>query len=106
LSIRVHSGRRRWSIENAFLPEHEENARTVLSSTTKLLWDLSADQTAEDSARAVERSTTKLLRDFSADQAAELEAGDMLYLPPRVPHEGTGTLLACVSSCLVGFKCA
>jgi ribosomal protein L16 Arg81 hydroxylase len=59
------SGRRRWSIENGFLTEQQEKKREVRGSATKLL------------------------RGFCADQAVELEAGDMLYLPPRMPHEGT-----------------
>jgi ribosomal protein L16 Arg81 hydroxylase len=81
-----HSGRRQWSIENAFLTEKQEKKR------------------------AVRNSMTKLLRDFSADQAVELEAGDMLYLPPRMPHEGTRTVilvpyLGCaVPVCRVGHR--
>lgn len=32
---------------------------------------------------------TRLLRNFRADQSWILKEGDMLYLPPRLPHQGT-----------------
>lgn len=35
------------------------------------------------------RAPLKLLRDFRPEQEWVLEAGDMLYLPPHVAHEGT-----------------
>lgn len=60
----ICSGRREWSIENSFLSKEDEKQR------------------------AVPRVDTKLLKDFRADQTWELETGDMLYLPPRVPHRG------------------
>ena len=31
---------------------------------------------------------TRLITDFSTDQSWELDPGDVLYLPPRVPHQG------------------
>ena len=43
-----------------------------------------------------------LLRDFSAEQEWVLEAGDMLYLPPGVPHYGLA-LEACMTFS-IGFR--
>lgn len=58
-------GRREWSIENSFLTREEEEAREVPNIETRLL------------------------RDFQADQTWTLRPGDVLYLPPRIPHRGT-----------------
>eukprot|EP01032_Pedospumella_encystans_P010513 gene10513-12279_t len=58
------SGKRRWSIESKFITEKEEKQRRV------------------------PRTSTRMLRDFSADEEWELNPGDMLYLPPRIPHKG------------------
>ena len=58
------SGKREWAIENSFLTEQQEKNREV------------------------PHSRTRLLRDFRADQSWEMQSGDMLYLPPRVPHRG------------------
>lgn len=58
------SGTRTWSIENSFLSDSDEKSREV------------------------EGSDTRLLRDFSPDLSWDLHPGDMLYLPPRIPHHG------------------
>lgn len=58
------SGTRRWSIENSFLSESDEKRREVKGSDTRLL------------------------RDFSPAMSWDLNPGDMLYLPPRIPHHG------------------
>lgn len=57
-------GTRRWSIENNFLSAEEEKNREVPNVQTRLL------------------------RDFRTDQSWELSPGDVLYLPPRIPHQG------------------
>ena len=57
-------GRRRWSIENSFV------------------------SAAEELRREVPNCDTRLITDFRVDQSWELEQGDVLYLPPRVPHQG------------------
>ena len=72
-------GQRDWSIENTFLTQREEYLREV------------------------PKSPTRLLGDFKADQTWRLDAGDMLYLPPRVPHRG----VSCGQDCTtisVGFR--
>lgn len=61
------SGLREWAIENNFLTEREEKIREVPNIQTRLL------------------------RDFRADQRWEMRPGDMLYLPPRIPHRGSLT---------------
>ncbi len=53
-------GRRRWSFDNQPLAELE---------------------TVEDSDLAV-------LKDYKPQQTVDLSAGDILYLPPRIPHHG------------------
>lgn len=44
----------------------------------------------------VVNSDTKLLKDFQAGQIWDLRPGDMLYLPPRIPHEGEQTVCICI----------
>jgi len=58
-------GTREWSIENTFLTLEKEQQRQVPNIDTRLL------------------------RDFCADQSWILHPGDVLYLPPRIPHRGT-----------------
>ena len=61
-------GTREWSIERAFLSLEQEQAREV------------------------KNSQTRLLRDFGTGGAVQtwtLQPGDVLYLPPRIPHRGT-----------------
>ena len=57
-------GKREWAIENAFVSAEEELAREVPNVDTRLL------------------------KGFIPDQVWELQAGDVLYLPPRIPHRG------------------
>jgi 50S ribosomal protein L16 3-hydroxylase len=58
-------GKRIWSIENRYI-SHAEELR-----------------------REVPNCDTRLISDFRADQEWELNEGDVLYLPPRIPHQGT-----------------
>lgn len=58
------SGQREWSIEHSFLSEREEKSREI------------------------PRAAVRLLRNFRSDQSWILSPGDMLYLPPRIPHRG------------------
>ena len=46
---------------------------------------------------------TRLLTGFQADQSWELEPGDMLYLPPRVPHQGVSLSEDCITVSM-GFR--
>lgn len=72
-------GKREWSIENCFLSSDEEKKREVPNIDTRLL------------------------KDFHADQAWVLNAGDMLYLPPRIPHQGISLGGGCTTVSL-GFR--
>ena len=45
----------------------------------------------------------KVLRRFKPEQDWVLEAGDLLYLPPGVAHEGTAVGGACLT-CSIGFR--
>jgi ribosomal protein L16 Arg81 hydroxylase len=72
-------GTREWSIENSFLSSEEERQREVPNIDTRLL------------------------RDFRADQSWTLQPGDVLYLPPRVPHRGTALGGGCTTVSL-GFR--
>lgn len=72
-------GRREWAIENSFVSGEEEAIREVPNVDTRLL------------------------RDFKADQKWVLETGDMLYLPPRIPHRGVSLGDDCVTISL-GFR--
>ncbi len=68
-------GRRRWQIENRPRPPGEENVPDL---------------------------DVRMLRQFEPDEEWLLEPGDLLYLPPRIPHLGTA-----VDACLtysIGFR--
>ena len=67
-------GRRRWRIESA--PRNEERLRPD--------------------------TALPLLADFDPEREWTLEPGDMLYLPPRVAHEGVA--LGCGFTCSIGFR--
>lgn len=56
----------------------------LLQGSGKRLWQIS-DQT---DLTLVENSHLKILKTFSANQSWLLEAGDMLYLPPKFAHWG------------------
>ena len=58
------NGEKEWAIENKFVSHDEELMRELPNSETRLL------------------------ADFTAGQTWKLKPGDMLYLPPRVPHRG------------------
>mmetsp|Transcript_10108 Transcript_10108/g.13229 ORF Transcript_10108/g.13229 Transcript_10108/m.13229 type:complete len:504 (+) Transcript_10108:47-1558(+) len=73
------SGKREWSIENRFVSGEEELERNIP--------DLDV----------------RVLKDFSPDQSWTLEPGDMLYLPPRVPHHGVSLDKDCCTYS-VGFR--
>lgn len=49
-----------------------------------------------------ERQPMKILRHFQAEQEWVLEPGDMLYLPPKVAHEGVA-IGECIT-CSIGFR--
>lgn len=53
--------------------------------------------------RLVPNIDTKLLRDFEKYQSWVLEEGDMLYLPPRLPHQGVSLSDECVTVSM-GFR--
>ncbi len=72
-------GQRDWSIERRFLTQSDEQLREV------------------------QGAPTRLLRDFQADQTWRLDAGDMLYLPPRVPHRGVSCGQDCTTVSM-GFR--
>lgn len=72
-------GEREWSIENAFLSASDELAREVKGAPTRLLTG------------------------FEADQSWRLKPGDMLYLPPRIPHRGVSCGMDCTTVSM-GFR--
>lgn len=72
-------GMREWSIENSFISPSAETLRLVSGSDTKIL------------------------KDFTPDQHWNLQPGDMLYLPPRVPHRGISLNDKCLTIS-IGFR--
>lgn len=73
------AGEREWSIENVFLDMRSEKEREVPNIKTRLL------------------------RDFVPHQAWHMTAGDMLYLPPRIPHRGVSKSKDCLTVSM-GFR--
>ncbi|MBI5331885.1 MAG: cupin domain-containing protein [Betaproteobacteria bacterium] len=61
-------------------------------------WEISS----QDNLELVEGAPTRILSNFVADRTWELEPGDMLYLPPRFPHNGVA-LTDCMTWS-VGFR--
>lgn len=51
----------------------------------------------------VEGSELQLLADFRATDSWELQAGDMLYLPPGIPHHGVASQEPC-TTWSIGFR--
>lgn len=72
-------GEREWSIENTFLSNSDELAREVKGAQTRLLTG------------------------FEADHSWRLKPGDMLYLPPRIPHRGVSCGQDCTTVSM-GFR--
>ena len=72
-------GTREWSIENSYVSPNEEAERLMVNSDTKIL------------------------KDFTAHQQWILQPGDMLYLPPRIPHRGISLDDECVTISM-GFR--
>ena len=70
---------REWSIESRFISTDEEKSREV------------------------PKVDTRLLRNFQKDQAWTMSEGDMLYLPPRVPHQGVALTDDCITVS-IGFR--
>ncbi|MGB9577900.1 MAG: JmjC domain-containing protein [Halothiobacillaceae bacterium] len=68
-------GRRRWMIEST--PRDDENAY-------------------------IDGLDLRILREFNPDQSWDLEPGDMLYLPPGIPHHGVA-LTECMTWS-IGFR--
>lgn len=60
----------------------------LVQGTGKRRWRISTDPRAPKDFR--DDSELKLLREFAPTHDWILEPGDALYLPPGVPHEGTG----------------
>ena len=73
------SGEKEWSIETHFVSHNEELKRKLPNSETRLL------------------------SDFKADQTWTTQPGDMLYLPPRIPHKGVSLTNECVTISM-GFR--
>lgn len=65
----MYSGTREWTIETTFLTFKEENQRLIRNMHTRLL------KPAKDGSQVSSKSFI-------------LNEGDVLYLPPRIPHRG------------------
>lgn len=72
-------GERHWSVEDAYLTPDEECERLA-------------------------GGDVRVLRDFRAAQEWTLAAGDVLYLPPRVPHRGITASDGVAMTFSVGFR--
>ncbi len=106
------SGRRRWEIGSA----RPDGENATFSSRADIPPDeplrgtssgrSSGETTADNSAQAMSEADgeeLRLLPDFVADQSWVLEPGDLLYLPPGVPHHGTAIGDDCMTWS-IGFR--
>jgi len=65
----------------------------LLQASGTRLWHIDASDNPDRS--LVEDSTLRLLANFVATDSWELSAGDVLYLPPGVPHHGVAVGADC-----------
>jgi 50S ribosomal protein L16 3-hydroxylase len=63
----------------------------------------SIDQRQDIEHELLPDSTLKILATFAATDCWDLEAGDMLYLPPGMPHHGVATQESC-TTWSIGFR--
>ncbi|MFT6303956.1 MAG: 50S ribosomal protein L16 3-hydroxylase [Granulosicoccus sp.] len=63
----------------------------------------SIDQRQDIKHELLPDSTLKILATFAATDCWDLEAGDMLYLPPGIPHHGVATVESC-TTWSIGFR--
>lgn len=63
----------------------------------------SIDQRANIEHELLPDSTLKILATFAATDCWDLDAGDMLYLPPGMPHHGVATVESC-TTWSIGFR--
>lgn len=61
------------------------------------------DLPIDDEYELVEDSELSVIADFNAKHSIELKAGDVLYLPPEIPHHGVSTSDDCVT-CSIGLR--
>jgi len=59
---------------------------------------------AQKNLKLVEGAPLKILADFKPSKEYVLEAGDMLYLPPRYAHEGVAIAGDDCITCSIGFR--
>jgi len=63
----------------------------------------SYDDQALAHAEMVEDSELAVIKNYQPQHTAELKAGDILYLPPEIPHHGISTSDDCVT-CSIGLR--
>ena len=73
----------------------------LLQASGTRLWHIDASDNPDRS--LVEDSTLRLLANFVATDSWELSAGDVLYLPPGVPHHGVAVGADC-TTWSIGFR--
>ena len=65
------------------------------------LWEIGGSY--DDQAEIKENLPVKILKDFNPTDAWTLEAGDILYLPPGIGHNGIAQTDECIT-CSVGYR--
>ena len=88
----------RWRIDDimiSYAPEHGNVGAHVDNYDVFLLqgygqreWNINQDPVPPESETLIEDLDVRILTDFTADATWVLEPGDVLYLPPRIPHHG------------------
>ncbi len=101
-----------WRIDDvqiSYAPAHGNVGAHVDSYDVFLLqaegsrrWQISHEPLGEDEEAFVEDADVRILKEFSPDEEWVVEPGDLLYLPPRVPHYGVA-LERCMTYS-IGFR--
>ncbi len=87
-----------WRIDDimiSYAPEHGNVGAHVDNYDVFLLqgygqreWNISRTPVPPEEEEWIEDLDVRILSDFTADRTWELNPGDVLYLPPRIPHHG------------------
>ena len=101
----------RWRMDDLMISFAPDNASVgahideydvfLLQASGKRRWHIDASDKPDET--LVENSTLRILANFQATDSWELSEGDVLYLPPGVPHHGVAVGDRC-TTWSIGFR--
>ncbi len=82
-------------------PHIDEYDVFLIQANGRRTWSI--ESTVGDKPELVEGLDLAIMKEFNADQEWLMEPGDMLYLPPKIPHHGVAVGDGCMNYS-VGFR--